>query len=47
MKVLLYETLDIIIKTKEIKKAWNAMRFAITGKNSGHEAEVFPTGEAV
>jgi len=39
--------LGIIIETKECEKAWNAMRFAVTAKKSGHEVKVFLMGEAV
>ncbi len=39
--------LGIIIETKEPEKAWNAMRFAVASKNSGHEVKVFLMGEAV
>lgn len=39
--------LGIIIETKEAEKAWNAMRFAVTAKKSGHEVKVFLMGEAV
>ena len=39
--------LGIIIETKEYEKAWNAMRFAVTAKKSGHEVKVFLMGEAV
>lgn len=39
--------LGIIIETKEYEKAWNAMRFAVTAKKSGHEVKVFLMGEGV
>lgn len=39
--------LGIIIETKEYEKAWNAMRFAVTAKKTGHEVKVFLMGEAV
>ena len=39
--------IGIIIETKEYEKAWNAMRFAITAKKSGHEVKVFLMGESV
>ncbi len=39
--------LGIIIETKEFEKSWNAMRFAVTARNSGHEVKVFLMGEAV
>lgn len=39
--------LGIIIETKELEKAWNAMRFAVTAKKKGHEVKVFLMGEAV
>lgn len=37
----------IIIETKEYEKAWNAFRFAVTAKKSGHDVKVFLMGEAV
>ncbi|MFT9494702.1 DsrE family protein [Anaerosolibacter sp.] len=37
----------IIIETKELEKAWNAMRFAVTSKKRGHEVKVFLMGEGV
>ena len=37
--------LGVIIETKEYEKAWNAMRFAVTAKKSGHEVKVFLMGE--
>ncbi len=39
--------LGVIIETKEYEKSWNAMRFAVTAKRSGHEVKVFLMGEAV
>ncbi|MHB1314739.1 MAG: DsrE family protein [Christensenellales bacterium] len=39
--------IGVIIETKEYEKAWNAMRFAVTAKKSGHEVKVFLMGEAV
>ena len=39
--------IGIIIETKELEKAWNAFRFAVTAKKSGHEVKVFLMGEAV
>ena len=39
--------LGIIIETKEYEKAWNAMRFVVSAKKSGHEVKVFLMGEAV
>ena len=39
--------LGIIIETKEFEKSWNAMRFAVTAKKSGHEVKVFLMGEGV
>lgn len=39
--------LGIIIETKEYEKTWNAMRFAVTAKKSGHEVKVFLMGEGV
>lgn len=39
--------LGIIIETKEPEKAWNAFRFAATGRKLGHEVKVFLMGEAV
>ena len=37
----------IILETKELEKAWNALRFAVTAHKSGHEVRVFLMGEAV
>ena len=39
--------LGMIIETQECEKAWNAMRFAVTAKKSGHDVKVFLMGEAV
>lgn len=39
--------LGIILETKELEKAWNAFRFAITAKKQGHDVKVFLMGEAV
>ncbi len=39
--------IGILIETKEYEKSWNAMRFAVTAKRSGHEVKVFLMGEAV
>ena len=39
--------LGIILETKEYEKAWNALRFATTATNRGHEVKVFLMGEAV
>ncbi|NUN47169.1 DsrE family protein [bacterium] len=39
--------LGIIIETKEPEKAWNAFRFAVTSRKTGHEVKVFLMGEAV
>jgi len=39
--------LGIILETKEAEKAWNAMRFANSAKQTGHEVKVFLMGEAV
>jgi len=39
--------IGVIIETKEFEKSWNAMRFAVTAKKSGHEVKVFLMGEAV
>jgi sulfur relay (sulfurtransferase) complex TusBCD TusD component (DsrE family) len=37
----------IILETKELEKAWNAFRFAISSKKAGHDVKVFLMGEAV
>lgn len=37
----------IVLETKEFEKAWNAFRFAVTAKKTGHEVKVFLMGEAV
>jgi sulfur relay (sulfurtransferase) complex TusBCD TusD component (DsrE family) len=39
--------IGVILETKEPEKAWNAFRFATTGRRSGHEVQVFLMGEAV
>jgi len=39
--------LGIILETKELEKAWNAFRFAVTAKRNGHDVKVFLMGEAV
>ncbi|OHD55785.1 MAG: DsrE family protein [Spirochaetes bacterium GWF1_51_8] len=39
--------LGIILETKEYEKAWNAFRFAVAARKSGHEVKVFLMGEAV
>ncbi len=39
--------IGIIIETKEPEKAWNAFRFASTGKRGGNDVKVFLMGEAV
>ncbi len=39
--------IGIILETKELEKAWNAFRFAVTAKKNGHEVKVFLMGEAV
>ncbi|MDP3176963.1 MAG: DsrE family protein [Spirochaetaceae bacterium] len=39
--------IGILIETKELEKAWNAFRFAVTAKKGGHEVNVFLMGEAV
>lgn len=39
--------IGIILETKELEKAWNAFRFAVTSKKRGHEVKVFLMGEAV
>ena len=39
--------IGIILETKELEKAWNAFRFALTAKKTGHEVKVFLMGEAV
>jgi len=39
--------IGIILETKEHEKAWNAFRFAVTAKKTGHEVKVFLMGEAV
>lgn len=37
----------IILETKELEKAWNAFRFAVTAKKQGHDVKLFLMGEAV
>ncbi len=39
--------LGMILETKELEKAWNAFRFAVTARKAGHEVKVFLMGEAV
>jgi len=39
--------LGIILETKELEKAWNALRFATTARKRDHEVKVFLMGEAV
>ena len=39
--------LGIILETKELEKAWNAFRFAITAMKRDHPVKVFLMGEAV
>lgn len=40
--------LGIIIETKELEKAWNGLRFAVSAKSDrNHEVKVFLMGEAV
>lgn len=39
--------LGIILETRELEKAWNAFRFAVTAKKKGHEVKMFLMGEAV
>lgn len=39
--------IGIIIETKELEKAWNAFRFAVTAKKQDNEVKVFLMGEAV
>lgn len=39
--------IGIILETKEVEKAWNAFRFAVTAKKQGHEVRLFLMGEAV
>lgn len=39
--------LGIILETKELEKAWNAFRFAVTAKKRNHEVKLFLMGEAV
>jgi hypothetical protein len=35
------------LETKELKKAWNAFRFATTARKLGNEEKLFLMGEAV
>lgn len=39
--------MGIILETKEVEKAWNAFRFAVTAKKRSHEVKIFLMGEAV
>ena len=39
--------IGIVLETKEHEKAWNAFRFATTGRKQGHEVKMFLMGEAV
>ena len=39
--------LGVILETKELEKAWNAFRFALTARKAGHEVKMFLMGEAV
>ena len=39
--------IGIILETKEYEKAWNAFRFAVTAKKTGHDVKLFLMGEAV
>jgi len=39
--------IGIIIETKELEKAWNAFRFAVTAERQNHQVKVFLMGEAV
>ncbi len=39
--------IGVILETKEHEKAWNAFRFATTGRKQGHDVRVFLMGEAV
>jgi len=39
--------IGIILETKDLEKAWNAFRFAVTAGKEGHEVKVFLMGEAV
>lgn len=39
--------IGIILETKELEKAWNAFRFAVTAKKQGHDVKLFLMGEAV
>ncbi|MBK9580061.1 MAG: DsrE family protein [Fibrobacteres bacterium] len=39
--------IGIILETKELEKAWNALRFANTSLKRNHEIKLFLMGEAV
>lgn len=39
--------IGIILETKELEKAWNALRFANTSLKRNHEVKFFLMGEAV
>jgi uncharacterized protein involved in oxidation of intracellular sulfur len=39
--------LGIIIETKKPEKAWNGMRFAVTGQKAGYKVKIFLMGEGV
>lgn len=39
--------IGIILETKELEKAWNAFRFAVTSLRRDHEVKLFLMGEAV
>lgn len=39
--------MGIILETKEVEKAWNAFRFAVTARKQGFETKLFLMGEAV
>lgn len=39
--------IGIILETKEYEKAWNAFRFGVTARKTGHEVKLFLMGEAV
>lgn len=39
--------LGIILQTKELEKAWNAFRFALTATKEGHSVKLFLMGEGV
>ena len=43
-----YMKIGIIIETKELEKAWNGLRFAVTARlEKNHDVKVFLMGEAV